>query len=113
MDMAVQTQRRVYRQIGIIAVHVHAPVQRQIRHQRADCPKADHAQRLAVEFRTDKGGFAPLHHFRHFQPFRRLFAHPAHGPRHVAGGHQHSAENQLFHGVGVRPRRVEDRHARL
>ena len=113
MDVPVQPQRRVHGQEGVIAVDVHAQGQGDVGYQGADGPQADDAQSLVVQLRPDEGGLALLHHGGHIHAGGHLLPDPLDAAVHIPGAHQHGAQHQLLHGVGVGARRVEHHDARL
>ena len=113
MDVAVQPQRGVHGQEGVVAVDVHAQRQGQIGHQGADGAQADDAQRLFINLRTHKGGLALFHYRGDVHAGVHLFPDPADGAVHVPGAQQHGAQHQLLHRVGVGTGGVEHGDTRL
>ena len=112
MDMAVQPQGGVHRQVGVVAVHVHPQVQADVAHQGADGTQADDTQGLTVELRAHKGGFAFLHGGGYIHIWSvSLFLDPVHAPDDVPGGDEHGGNDQLLHRVCVGAGRVENHDA--
>ena len=111
MDVPVQPQRRVHGQEGVVAIDVHAHVQRYIGHQRADGAQANDAQRFFIKLRAHKGGLALFHDCGDVHTRFHLLADPLDTAVHVPGTHQHGAQHQLLDRVGVGTGGVEHRDA--
>ena len=99
--------------VGIVAQHVHAQRHARVGHQHADGAQADDAERLALQFGADELALALLHQLFHFRALAGERFAPLHAVDHLAGGEQHAGDDQLFNGVGVRARGVEDHDAAL
>ena len=114
MDMAVQPQGGVHRQVGVVAVHVHPQVQADVAHQGADGTQADDTQGLTVELRAHKGGFAFLHGGGYIHIWSvSLFLDPVHAPDDVPGGDEQGGDDQLLYCVGIGTGGIEDHDAGL
>ena len=113
VDVAVQPQGGVHGEIGVVAVHVHAQGQGDVGYQRADGAQTDDAQGLFIQLRPDKGRLALFHHGGHIHAGGHLLPHPLDAPVHIPGAHQHGAQHQLLHGVGVGAGGVEYHDALL
>ena len=106
-----QTPRRLDGDLRIETDDFHAEADRRIRHQAPDCTQPDNAQCASGQFGAGEFLFAVLHLF---VQGRIVALHTRGKPqrRHdIARGQQHAGDDQFFHRVGIRARRVEYRHA--
>ena len=113
VHMAVQTQRRVHGQEGIVAEDVHAKVQGDVGNQRADGAKADDAQGLFIKLRSDEGGLSLFDNRGDVHTALHLFTDPVDAAGNIPGGHEQRAQHQFLHGVGVGAGSVEHGDARF
>ena len=112
IDLAAEPPRRVHRQIGVVAPHVHAQILGGVCDLGADGSQTDDAKRFAHDLRADVGRLALLHLGGHV-----LVAgdgvDPGDAAHDVARGDQQRADGQLLDRLGVGPGRVENGDAGL
>ena len=90
LDVARQPPRRLHRQRGIEAEHVHAEIQRRLGDPRADGAEADDAQRAPRHLAPLEAALFPLDDAMQLGIVRRLGERTdvLEPPQHVAGGEQ-------------------------
>ena len=102
----------VYREVGIVAVDLHAERNRRIRDFRADGAEADDAELFAADFRADKLLFPLLGKFCDIR-LAFLFPQPFDRREHIARGEQKAAEHKLLDAVCIGPGGIKDDNAFL
>ena len=102
----------VHREVGIVAVNLHAKRDRRIRDFRADGAEADDTELLAANFRSDKLLLALLGFLRDIGRIL-MRRNPVHGRDYVSRGKQHLANHKFLHAVCVCAGRIKDHHALL
>ena len=108
----IQVQRAADGEVRVVADDVHAQLHGGVCHHHADGAQADDAQRLAQHFMADEGRLALFHRFGNaFGALERLD--PFDGVHDLAPAEEELADDQLFDGVGVGARGVEDDDALL
>ena len=93
--------------IGIKAQHAHLEIGRRVGHQAAHAAQADHAQRLAHDFRADELVLALFDQLGDGCALSPERLRPFDAAHNIARGQQQRGDGQLLDGVGVRARRVE------
>ena len=88
------------RQIGVVAVHLHAQRKRGVCHERTDGTQADHAQLLALDFRTGELTLALFHELANALLTLQGGC-PLNALHHLAGGKEQPCQHQLLDGVCV------------
>ena len=101
----------LYADIGVVAAHGHAELERKVRDEGADGAEAYHAEALAAELRAGEGALALLDEGRDGVALVGDGVHPVNRAQHIAAREEHIEDYHLLRGVGVRARRVEDDYA--
>ncbi len=96
----------------IVADDLHAQRLGGLRHQLADGPQTNDAQRLAKDLAAGELLLGLLGGLAHVLVIG-VVAHPRHAADDVAARQQHAGQHKLLHGVGIGARRVEDGDAGL
>ena len=110
MHMLAQIPCGIHAQIGVVAVHFHAQIQRIVGHLGTDRAQADHAQHLAADLGPHKLLFAFFHAFGHVVTALQALA-PLRGLGQIAAAGDQAAQHQLGHGIGVGTGGVEHHNA--
>ena len=105
---AGKTPRRVNGKIRIIADHVHAELDCDIRNQRADCTESDDTKGLSGKLGSCKRSLPLLDQLGNLVSLRLQALDPLDAAQNVSGRHHERAQNQLLHGFGIRAGRVKD-----
>ena len=101
LDLARKLPRRVNRQIGVVAIYLHAQLQSSVCNLCADSTETDNAEGLARDLRTNKAGLSLFHHGGDLLALVCNAAHPFNAADHVARCHKQSADNKLLNRLGV------------
>ena len=110
-DLRRQAPGGVDRDLGVVAEHVHAELDRRVGDQATDLAQADHAQRAAGQLVAGEALLAVLDRLVHVGNSRVKAGDKAQRRCDVARGQQHAGEHEFLDRVGVGARGVEDRHA--
>ena len=111
MHRAGQVPGMLHRQIGVIAIDLHAQLGGGVCHQNADGPQAHNAQSLPLNFRPGKLALALLNQLFHLVALTLQGFHPVHGRHNFPGGQEQRGQHQLFHSVGVGAGGIEHHNA--
>ena len=108
----VEVPRGVDRQVGVVAIDLHAELNRRVRDLLTDCAKPDDAEFLALNLRAGERLLRLLRRLAD-RRVRRVRLHPLNAADDVAAREQHRGNHEFLHAVRIRPRRVEHDDALL
>ena len=110
LDVTVQIPGRLYGDMGVAAVDLHAQLSGPVGKRAADVAQTDNAQLLAGNLVTGKPGLALLHQLGNVGVILDGL-HPVDAADDVPAAQQHTAQGQLHDAAGVSAGGVEDHDA--
>ena len=113
LNGGIQHQCILNREIGVIAVDIHAQLDGGIGHLDAHCAQADDAQIFTHDLGAYKFALALFHQLFHIAVGIRKAGHPLNAAHDIPGGQHQGTDHQLFYGVGVGTGGVEDHNTGL
>ena len=112
LNLLGKRPRMLDRDKRIVAIHVHSQIGAGVGDLRADVAQTDNSNALALQLAADER-LLRLFRIHENVGVGSVFAHPIHRLHNATARKHEHRQNELFHGIGVRARRIEYHDALL